>query len=130
MPAAASWASRDSTTPGARATGSPSWPRAPGVVESLEAQLAAAGIAPETQHVAAAEVAEPWIVQEDHRVLLLHRRVRDPEVERVFVGRPLEPEAHGLGERLRGGDVAIESDQDDVARRHLGPVAPGRAPAR
>ena len=74
-------------------------PRVPGVVEPLEPQLAAAGIAPEAQHVAAPEVADPRIVQEDHRVLLLYRRVRDPELERVLVGRRLEPEAIALYER-------------------------------
>ena len=98
------------------------------IAEAITSQLTAAGIAPEAQHVAAAEVAEPRIVQEDHRVLLLHRRVRDPEVERVLVGRPLEPEPRGLGERLRGGDVAIGPDQDDIALRRFIPVPSRRSP--
>src|SRR5215475_6941970 len=53
---------------------------APGVVEAIEAQLAAAGVVPEAEHVAAAEVTNPGLVHEHDRPLALRLGMRDAEV--------------------------------------------------
>ena len=51
----------------------------PRVVDPLEAELAAPGIAPQTERVAPAEEADPGRVQEGHRMPPLHVRLLDAE---------------------------------------------------
>src|SRR5262249_57147600 len=88
--------------------------RAPRAVESLQAQLPVARVAPEAEHVAAAEEAEPRVVEEDDRALALHLGMRDPEVERVLVGGPVEAEPRRLRDDVLRGDLAVELEQHDL----------------
>src|SRR5207244_5539907 len=90
------------------------------VVESHEAELSAAGVGPEADDVAAAEEAEPRLVQEHDRPLALHVRIGGAEVERILVLRPREVVTRGLRNRVLGADLAIEREQDDLADRRAG----------
>src|SRR5262245_40958386 len=64
--------------------------RRPRAVEVFEAELSPAAVAPETEHIAAPEEAEPRIVEEDDGPLQLNARMLDAEVQSILVGRPLE----------------------------------------
>src|SRR5262249_48806610 len=97
----------------------------PGAVESLEAELAPSRVAPEADHVAPAEEAEPRIVEEDHRMLGLDEGMLAAEMERVLVGGPLQAVRFGAGDRLRRGGGAVELHEHDVAGALPGESADG-----
>src|ERR1700675_2514145 len=96
--------------------------RIPGPFESLEPELAAPGIAPERDDVPPAEEAEPGVVEEHHRALDLHGRVRGPERERVLVDRPLQAEPGRLRDGLFRRDPLRELEQHDLPHQNgVGP---------
>src|SRR6185295_14023873 len=99
---------------------------APRVVEAVEAELAAAGVVPQTEHVTASEVADPRLVQEHDRRLALRVRMLDAEVERVLVRRRLQPSARGLGHDVRGGHLALEHQQRELAHPAAAGVTRGK----
>src|SRR5580765_2725729 len=88
--------------------------RGPRAVESLEPELAATGIAPQRDDVPPAEEAEPGVVEEYHRALDLHGRIRGAERERVLVDRPFQAEPGRLGDDLFGRDAPRELEQRDL----------------
>jgi len=70
------------------------------IVEALEPELPPPGIAPQREHVAPAEVADPGLVEEDDGMLPLRLRMLGAEVERVLVGWPRKATARRLGQRF------------------------------
>src|SRR5262249_17477370 len=95
----------------------------PRAVEPLEAELAPSRIAPEADHVAPSEEAEPRIVEEDHRMLGLDERMLAAEMERVLVRGPLQAARLRADDRLRRRDSVIEPHQHDVASARDGESA-------
>src|SRR6185295_17062356 len=88
----------------------------PRAVESLEPEVAAAGIAPQRDDVPPAEEAEPGVVEEHHRTLDLYGRVRGAERERVLVHRPCEAKPGRLGDGLFRRHAPRELEQHDLPR--------------
>ena len=83
----------------------------PGVVEPLEAELAASSVVPEADDVATAEGAQPRLVQEEDRSLALGLGMGDAEVERVLVGRPNETSPRRLGDDVLERDGMLELEE-------------------
>jgi len=71
---------------------------APQVVEPPEAELSPTGVGPQAENVSTTEETEPGIMKEDQRSFTLDVGIFDPEVESVFVYRPLEVPSRRLGE--------------------------------
>ena len=87
--------------------------------EPVEIELAAAGVAPQTEDVQEAVRAAPRLVKKDHRLLSLNLRMLDPEVERVLVDGPFETLLRGFDDYLFRAGFTIELEEHNLAHSAL-----------